>query len=161
MKAVELELLMGERKICPFCGWAFKPLYPDQIYCTARCATLVESGFESTVRKCPVCNNPLPVNAHKGRTFCSKECQLEARNRTKGWNQTKRHWENLREFVLERDDFTCQDCGKFLMNVGLEAHHIKPLFQGGSNDEKNLITLCHKCHKKRHMNSMKNQNLRG
>lgn len=32
----------------------------------------------------------------------------------------------------------------------LEVHHILPVSKGGGDEQKNLITLCKKCHKKRH-----------
>jgi len=65
-------------------------------------------------------------------------------------------WNELREFILERDNFTCQVCGIFLMDISLEVHHIKPLFKGGTNDEANLITLCHECHRVKHLRVEKN-----
>ncbi len=60
-------------------------------------------------------------------------------------------WEDVRLEILKRDKFSCQVCGfqdgKYAEK--LEVHHIKPVSQGGKClDEKNLITLCHECHKK-------------
>ena len=63
---------------------------------------------------------------------------------------------NWRTSVFERDDFICKDCGQ---NGGiLNAHH-KETFK--SNIEKrydinNGITLCKKCHIKRHKRRCKN-----
>ena len=37
----------------------------------------------------------------------------------------------------------CAFCGKI---ENLEEHHMIPLFMGGTNDDRNLIFLCHKCH---------------
>ena len=53
-----------------------------------------------------------------------------------------------RELVFERDDWTCQDCGK--RGGKLNAHHIKPfsLFPDLRFVINNGITLCRKCHKK-------------
>lgn len=55
--------------------------------------------------------------------------------------------------ALERDCYTCQDCG-FAGQPGyaqgtLQVHHIKPSRLGGSNELDNLVTLCTACHKKR------------
>jgi len=51
---------------------------------------------------------------------------------------------NLREYILYRDDYTCQLCGK--TNVPLEVHHIG-FWKGDRTDRpSNLITLCTKCH---------------
>ena len=53
-----------------------------------------------------------------------------------------------REAILHRDNYTCQCCGK--KHVRLEVHHIIFRSLGGADDEKNLITLCEKCHKAVH-----------
>ena len=61
--------------------------------------------------------------------------------------------QNRREAVLYRDDYTCQYCGKSRIkdkSVRLEAHHIKFLSDGGSDEINNQITLCHDCHKALH-----------
>lgn len=57
-------------------------------------------------------------------------------------------YSSRREAVLNRDNYTCQCCGK--KHVRLEVHHIIFRSMGGTDDEKNLITLCEKCHKAIH-----------
>ena len=49
-----------------------------------------------------------------------------------------------REAILHRDNYTCQYCGK--KHTRLEVHHIIYRSKGGTDDEKNLIALCKKCH---------------
>ena len=51
---------------------------------------------------------------------------------------------NLREYILYRDNYTCQLCGK--INVPLEVHHIGYWKGERTNRPSNLITLCTKCH---------------
>ena len=73
-------------------------------------------------------------------------------------NEKIKHWgyqkgfnygySSRREAVLNRDNYTCQCCGK--KHVRLEVHHIIFRSMGGTDDEKNLITLCEKCHKAVH-----------
>ena len=55
-----------------------------------------------------------------------------------------------RKFVFERDDYTCQICGK--RGGNLNAHHIKPFSVSTELrfDVSNGITLCKKCHIKLH-----------
>lgn len=63
--------------------------------------------------------------------------------------------------TLERDKFTCQDCGKKdeldkykgwekSGDTILEIHHIKPKNAGGTSELDNLITLCKGCHSRIH-----------
>lgn len=33
----------------------------------------------------------------------------------------------------------------------MEVHHILPVAQGGGDEAQNLVSLCHSCHQKRHM----------
>ena len=49
----------------------------------------------------------------------------------------------LDEMAYARDAFKCTECGR---THGIEAHHIIP----GIEKLENLVTLCHRCHKKRH-----------
>ncbi|OON94834.1 MAG: paclitaxel/taxanoid biosynthesis susceptibility protein TS1 [Epulopiscium sp. Nele67-Bin001] len=55
---------------------------------------------------------------------------------------------NLREYILHRDNHTCQnpDCKNKSENPILETHHIIFRSNGGTNTPSNLITLCSKCH---------------
>jgi 5-methylcytosine-specific restriction endonuclease McrA len=56
-------------------------------------------------------------------------------------------WEKIRGRVYERDNYTCQVCGK--TNGRLAAHHIIPRRDGGQDSMDNLITVCDGvCHKK-------------
>ena len=73
-------------------------------------------------------------------------------------NERIRHWgyqkgfnygySSRRSAILHRDNYTCQCCGK--KNCRLEVHHIIFRSNGGTDDERNLITLCEDCHKKIH-----------
>ena len=53
-------------------------------------------------------------------------------------------WARLRAFVLHRDQYRCQKCGKLGKN--LECDHVIPLVDGGTNDPSNLQALCTDCH---------------
>jgi hypothetical protein len=56
---------------------------------------------------------------------------------------------NVREYVLYRDDHTCQLCNGKSKDQILNVHHIESRKIGG-NAPNNLITLCETCHKKHH-----------
>jgi 5-methylcytosine-specific restriction endonuclease McrA len=51
--------------------------------------------------------------------------------------------EQLRQRVLERDNWRCQNCG---CREKLEVHHKTLRSQQGDDSELNLITLCFRCH---------------
>ena len=59
-------------------------------------------------------------------------------------------FENTKSMVLNRDNYTCQCCEGKHKDSKLEVHHIVFRSQGGSDEESNLITLCHTCHKDLH-----------
>lgn len=51
---------------------------------------------------------------------------------------------NLREYILHRDEHTCQYCGN--KDLPLEVHHIGYYKGDRSNRPSNLMVLCIKCH---------------
>lgn len=55
-------------------------------------------------------------------------------------------WSQIRKGVLERDNYTCQICGK-TGSSKLHIHHILKRREGGSEYLDNLLTVCPKCHR--------------
>lgn len=53
-----------------------------------------------------------------------------------------------RKEVLERDNYTCQMCGRHEGEIGREpdVHHIVPVLCGGTNATELMISLCPSCH---------------
>ena len=67
---------------------------------------------------------------------------------------------NVREYVLRRDNYTCQCChGKSGKKV-LEVHHIESRLTGGDAIN-NLITLCRTCHRSGHLGKIELKFSRG
>jgi 5-methylcytosine-specific restriction endonuclease McrA len=64
-------------------------------------------------------------------------------------------FENTKAKVLNRDNYICQHCKGRRKDSKLEVHHIIYRSNGGSDEEDNLITLCHTCHKCVHSKSIK------
>jgi len=52
-------------------------------------------------------------------------------------------YHRLRMAIFHRDRWQCQRCGR---KQRLRLHHIIPRCWGGSNEERNLVTLCRGCH---------------
>jgi hypothetical protein len=54
---------------------------------------------------------------------------------------------SLRFAVFQRDEFTCQYCGKKSPEAILEVDHMHPESQGGVTELENLITSCFECNR--------------
>jgi hypothetical protein len=67
------------------------------------------------------------------------------------------NWSSLRKRTLNRDNWKCQSCGSLGGEFGdatLQAHHIIPKSKDGDDKLSNLITLCLKCNKTEHGQSI-------
>ncbi|MCD8344966.1 MAG: HNH endonuclease [Oscillospiraceae bacterium] len=77
--------------------------------------------------------------------------QYEQHGRDK--NHSKRYgrgWQAIRRAYVQAHPL-CERCLKQGRYVKVEeVHHIKPLADGGTNDESNLMSLCRKCHAEIH-----------
>ena len=77
---------------------------------------------------------------------------LESKLTTKAFAKEQRTLmtKKLREFIKQRDHFTCCNCGNSTAvepNLLLEIDHIIPVSKGGRTTEDNLQTLCWKCNR--------------
>ena len=93
------------------------------------------------------------------RLYCSENCKqacptYHRQKYPKGFKHTTSREVSsyLRKMVLERDNWTCQICGKTINEAQLHVHHMdpvswNPMFQ---NDMDSCITLCKGCHKMVH-----------
>ena len=117
-----------------------------------RYSPTLKSKFDSHVREINFCKKILPIT-----TLVLETSKFDTQLMEKPWLQ-KYSWAyqkgvnygytNSRAHALDRDEYTCQYCGK--KNKRLEVHHIIYRSNGGSDDLDNLITLCEDCHKDIH-----------
>ena len=115
----------------------------------------VKSKVQSHIDEIEFCKKILPVSkivleVSQFDTHLMKNPSLIF-EKVKHWGYQKGfdyEYSSRREAVLHRDNYTCQYCGK--KHARLEVHHIIFRSLGGSDDERNLITLCEKCHKAVH-----------
>ena len=75
-------------------------------------------------------------------------------------------WKEVRDAVMKRDAWLCQDClKKGMYTPAEEVHHIIWLTPENINDPNitlnpnNLISLCKECHHERHNTGERKQNL--
>lgn len=59
--------------------------------------------------------------------------------------QSYMSWQEKRQFVFERDDYTCQYCGE--KSQIIECDHVIPKSRGGTNNVENLKTACWTCNR--------------
>lgn len=68
--------------------------------------------------------------------------------------QKRKEWEKLKHKYKKTHTPQCKRCGFFSpwrSGCGLDIHHIKALVDGGTNEETNLVVLCHICHSSWHL----------
>ena len=75
---------------------------------------------------------------------------------TRGYRQHERYgsvWRKIRDRHLAREPLCelCRAHGRFV--AATLVHHIKPLGDGGTHDDENLMSLCVSCHEKIHRRS--------
>ena len=58
-------------------------------------------------------------------------------------NGTSSQWAKIRQRILKRDSYCCQQCGQD--NGKLHVDHIIPRRLGGTDNDQNLQVLCQKC----------------
>lgn len=124
---------------------------------TGRFSPTMTSKLHSHVKEIEYIKSILPITQivfETGQfdTHLMKNPNL-ANSKVKHWGYqqgTNYGFENTKAMVLNRDSYTCQQCRGKHKDSKLEVHHIIFRSQGGSDEECNLITLCHTCHKELH-----------
>ena len=134
---------------------------------TDRFSPTMQSKLHSHVKEIEYIKSILPVTTmvfETGQfdTHLMKNPNL-ANPKVKHWGYQKGvnyGFENTKAMVLNRDNYTCQCCKGKHNDSKLEVHHIIFRSQCGSDEESNLITLCHTCHKDLHSGKI-NPKLKG
>lgn len=117
-----------------------------------RFSPTMQSKLHSHVKEIEYIKSILPITEMVFETG-QFDTHLMKNPKIKHWGYQKGKnygFENTKAMVLNRDDYTCQCCKGKHKDFKLEVHHIIFRSQGGSDEEGNLITLCHTCHKDLH-----------
>ena len=163
--------------VCEFCGKKFETdtSYYNRsmrtrgyITCSESCSYLIKG--QSKEFTCDHCGKPskMPMSQYSKckHHFCDEKCKKadlkhvlrgeESYLYKDGNTCLKRGtgWTIIRRQIRERDNYTCQHCGKTEEELGkrLDVHHIKPYKEfktsQEANVEENLVALCSSCHHK-------------
>jgi hypothetical protein len=123
MRINEEDIMKKYKKICDHCKKVFDTNINEQKFCSISCRTKKHFEEHGIIKNYPI----------KKCLFCGKEFAPKCM------------------YVFERDNWTCKECGNRKNEIiSLHGHHIIPLYKGGKDSVDNIITLCEKCHKKRH-----------
>ena len=132
-----------------------------------RLSPTMQSKLDSHVKEIEYIKSILPITT---LVFETGQFDMHLMKNPSLANEKVRHWgyqkgpnyqfENTKAMVLNRDDYTCKYCKGRHKDSKLEVHHIVFKSNNGSDEESNLITLCHTCHKNLH-DGIINPNLSG
>lgn len=161
-------------KQCKECGQPYQTTNNVKIFCSNECKIKNNNSLRPRscheIRECPVCKKifkPMQKSG-TGRKYCTIKCRQAAwsvRSRVISReanfkNKIKTKWNGNWYKALQRDDFTCQVCGRkktpydktTARRYILEVHH-----RDGSGEKEsknhsldNLMTLCAECHREFH-----------
>lgn len=167
------------KTICPTCKTQFTHLYHyrKSKYCSHKCW---KNRNPKINIECSYCGKEIFVfkSLATRKKYCSKKCySLDQRERYKGekshlWeggktkksqiDRTRSIYRKWRLSVFERDNYTCESCGKKSGNgkkIILQAHHIEQFSENKEKryDVNNGVTLCKECHIYQHPHLLKQE----
>lgn len=132
-----------------------------------------------TKRTCRICGKTFGFESKKDGargSLCSHQCRSKARTSNRRnfkakhnaiRRQKSRRQSNevvSREYILRRDNFRCQHCGrktrpdfKITHSLYPNVDHIVPLCKGGGHNKQNLQCLCRECNIKKGADNLNDQ----
>jgi 5-methylcytosine-specific restriction endonuclease McrA len=140
------KIRVTEEKECLVCNKLFVPNNVTQKYCNSGCSRTA-NGVQniSYYKKCAYCSSWF-ITSRPLHSFCSAECSKSKRSVPNESIQSS----FVREYYLEKFNFTCQVCQTIFPWPELHCHHLLPLSLGGDDAETNITVLCRTCHAKQH-----------
>lgn len=107
--------------------------------------------YNLTRNKCGYCDEHIEEAEQKEKE--RRKNFNDRYNKNNKYNQFywTKAWKELRQYVLTRDNFLCQECLKnHKVTEATDVHHIIKIRIDWSKrlDEKNCISVCSDCHKK-------------
>jgi hypothetical protein len=134
--------------------------HKKELFCSPRCKAWYQNGWRKS--KCGNCSCIFPGFRLKTSppVFCSIGCRAVYSLRIiridkEYWKtlRTGSDWRHIRQDIRSRDSYTCQVCGwsanAKVERRSLHVDHIVPFELCKVNDERNLLLICDRCHKKK------------
>jgi 5-methylcytosine-specific restriction endonuclease McrA len=126
-------------------------------FCSQKCMRRWQLGWVPLA--CFNCRQTIPNKVCRSReswlrkeVFCARGCAAVYRLRKlrvhpDDYSYMRNSWSPQNRRVKERDNYTCQVCGKTRERARLAVDHIVPFRLSQLNAMENLITLCTDCHR--------------
>lgn len=158
---------MAITRNCDRCGVEYSSKHKKSRFCCKNCKSYWW-GAQIVERICPTCGATSSHSAAALRIFATARqitcalCVNRSGSNNPRWKGGHRHyskgrhgkdknglsWKVQRRLAWERDNFTCQHCGKKDEKRKPDVHHKVPWCNSLSHDLENLICLCRSCHSK-------------
>ena len=125
--------------------WYRKPRFNNRSKSSSWLAPSVKGRLDSHIRLVNKISKLLPITKIIVETakFDIQKINNPEISGSDYQNGVQKDFENVRAYVLFRDNHSCQYCKK--TNIKLIVHHLESRQTGGNRPD-NLITLCEKCH---------------
>lgn len=129
--------------------WYRKPRYLNRKKASVWLAPSIQHKLDSSLKLTGKVKKILPITKINVEVAAFdiqkiKDPDIEGKGYQNGGQ--KNFW-NTREYVIYRDNHTCQICKGRSKDPVLEVHHLESRQTGGDRPD-NLITLCSTCHRK-------------
>lgn len=115
---------------------------------TDRLAPSIQSKVDSHLREKKFVESILPISRWKVEIASfdiHKITNPEVQG--KGYQEgSQKDFYNTKAYVLHRDGYKCQHCKGKSKDKKLHVHHVIWKSEGGTDEQKNLLTLCKICH---------------
>jgi hypothetical protein len=151
---------------CKYCNTEIENSTGKRLFCNDRCRASYNYRNKNYVEvNCEICKIPYKKSLRIGsklRNWC-RSCATAGKN-SPTWKGGHEHWQEgklgrdkdglswkiQRQLCRERDNYTCQDCGKHRDELGYIPHcdHEIPYRVSRSHALFNLKLRCRSCHKK-------------
>lgn len=129
--------------MCAQCNEVCKQ-YKESVVIT--CPQFKSVTHKNTVSDIPYKHKESPQIGLSTPKQTSAPSAIPTTTNTSVWDISLEDWNDLCNKVFKRDKYKCQACDKRFAKRKLSGHHIRSRKDGGSDDMRNLTTLCHPCH---------------